>query len=435
MKLLYDAFFLLFGLVSLPRALSRRMRNPAYKGMLARRLRSPFPRWTPGLPRIWINGVSVGEVASAQPLVAELEKRFLGIRLVISSTTGTGFARATALYGKRHEVLAYPLDFSFVVSSFLRALNPDIVVSMELDLWPNFLTCCKERGIPLVVAGGRLSEFSTRGYVKARRILAGPLSAVTFFLAQDKTDAERAARIGIDPARIEVGGNLKFDLLPEKGAPLAPPFSGIAASGRKHLVLASTHHPEEEMIFKELSRIGWKERFAQWRIIFAPRHPERASELIRLAEKEGYKAVLFKDLAAGNASDWDLLVIDRIGVLLPAFRASELAFVGGSLIPHGGQNMIEPAALGLPIFFGPSVENFREASAALLSEGAAVQVEDAHGFGRVLEELASSEERRKDLGAKAGLAIERKKGAAKYAADRICSIIEEKNRGKEVVQL
>ena len=188
------------------------MTNAAYRGMLWRRIFCRVPPKKPEIPRIWLNGVSVGETIALGPLIRKLEEEYPGIVLIISCTTGTGYQRACSLYSK-HTIIGYPLDFSWIVDFFLRRIKPDIVISLELDLWPNFLMGCKKRSIPFIVVSGRLSENSTRGYEKFAPIIAEPFGYVTLFLAQDTIDAERATRIGIRPERVQVGGHLKFDLL------------------------------------------------------------------------------------------------------------------------------------------------------------------------------------------------------------------------------
>lgn len=372
MTFFYDMVFFLFALVSLPKAIRRRFANPEYKGMLKRRLFTGKIQWKNDCPKVWLNGVSVGEVISLGPLVKEYESKFPGIRLYITATTGTGFHRIRNLY-PNHMAAGMPLDFSWLVKRRIKKVNPDIIVSVELDLWPNFLTACGRMKVPFCVVSGRISESSCRGYGKIQVLLSEPFSAISLFLGQDKVDADRAMEIGIPKERVEVGGNLKFDLLNTEKSDLEGPLKELALEPNKVLVLASTHRPEESWLLEALGRIDFKEQ-SEWKLVLAARHPERQEELEVLLEEKGWGCCLYSSWMEGrNWEQGEVLLIDRLGVLSKLYALADLAFIGGSLIPHGGQNMIEAAAVGCPVVYGPHVFNFREAHALLVeSEGSFV---------------------------------------------------------------
>lgn len=386
MRFFYDALFFIFLVFSIPKAFKRWFLNRDYRGILRKRFFCSRPS-SQTYPCIWLNGVSAGEIISLQPLVKCFEKKYPGIELVISATTGTGFKRAKSLYGQ-HCVIVYPFDFSLIVSLFINRIKPNIFITAELDLWPNFLLSCKKRSIPYLVVSGRLTENSTKGYEKVKNFLSEPFEAITNFLAQDHIDAERASRIGISEDKIQVCGNLKFDLITTELDHLPEICSYINNHSKKVLILASTHAPEEKMILEMLSEMKWNEEFSEWRLILVPRHPERAKEVKNLLEQLGFNSIFYTEIASnGNNLDQQHIIVDKIGVLKFLYSCSDLCFVGKTLAKEGGQNMIEPAALGVPTIFGPNVQNFREASNLLLEHEAAIQIQNIKHLSTELRKL------------------------------------------------
>lgn len=413
----------MFLLVSIPKSLKRWIKNTQYRGMLRRRVICPKLNESPSHPRIWLNGVSVGEIVSLQPLVHILEKKYPGIELVISTTTGTGYHRAKTLYPD-HNVIGYPLDLTPIIKRFIKKIKPTVFITVELDLWPNFLLECAERHIPYVVVSGRLSEKSAVGFEKVKGLLSDPFDAITLFLGQDKTDVERAIRIGIAEEKVKIGGNLKFDLLVEGVVRDSKASEIFSEDEKKMFICASTHHPEEEMILNELEKLDFKGEYSDWRLILTPRHPERTSSICELLKSKSWDFQLYSELEAGAALKEGCVLIDKIGVLSSLYAYTDLCFIGGSLIPHGGQNMIEPAAQGIPVLFGPHVFNFREATRWLLMCDAAIMVENTEEFREKCNlYLASSDERLK-LATRSKQAIDQKKGVALKVLNEIEHLLE-----------
>jgi 3-deoxy-D-manno-octulosonic-acid transferase len=416
-RFFYNLIFLLFAVVSLPHAYKRRRANADYRGMGKRRWGCPEPQWLEGFPKVWLNGVSVGEVISLGPLIKIFETTYPGIRLVISATTGTGYKRIQKLY-PQHQAVGLPLDFSFIVDRRLKKFKPEVIICAELDLWPNFLMACQKFKIPFIVVGGRISESSCRGYQKIKGLLREPFSGVALFLAQDGLDATRAKAIGIPEQRVEVGGNLKFDLLKTQAPEKIPLIEKLKATDSQWLVLASSHAPEEKIFMENLLKSG--SFHSLWRLIVVPRHPERRESVRKDLEELGAKVQFFSAIENGaEIFSNSVIVVDRIGVLLSLYSMASLAFVGGSLIPHGGQNMIEPAALGCPVIFGPHVKNFREATELLLSSDAAIQVEKLENLSQLLAQCLDGMELRLKLSQNAREAIRSRQGAAEKIFKRI----------------
>lgn len=420
MRWFYNLVFFIFGILSLPKTLKRQRKIPEYRGMLSRRFICEKFSWKNNYPKIWLNAVSVGETIALGPLVKELEKEYPGIKLLISATTGTGYHRAKALYSEHH-IIAYPYDFSFIVDKFLKTYQPDVFISCELDLWPNFLYGCQKFKVPFVVVSGRISDSSIGGYLKVKPLIETPLNGVSMFLAQDEIDAQRAEQIGLK--KVKKVGNLKFDLLKTEVEELSEFHRHLKKEGEKFIVIASTHHPEEIRILEVLESIKFFEK-KNWKCILVPRHPERSEELSLQLSEKSIKTQFYVDLIESKENFSEkVLIINQIGVLSKFYQLSDLCFIGGSLIPHGGQNMIEPAALGCAVFFGPHVQNFREASQILLDNQAAIQVENIEDLKEKLPTYLDDLELTVKLAKNAKQAIMSRRGVAKRTLQEIKTLL------------
>jgi 3-deoxy-D-manno-octulosonic-acid transferase len=422
--------------------------RPRHLAGLKERLLGPHEPRVGSSPCIWVHGVSVGEVAAAEPLVRALERRFPGHEVVITTSTATGQAVARRKFeGKR--VAYFPVDFSWAVKRVFRALRPTLVVLVELELWPNFLIEGRRRGVPVVVVNGRISERSFRRYKLARwfwlarRFL--PLQAVARYCVQTDQYARRFTRLGVDPQKIVVTGSLKYD-----GVLTGAASVQAAAEARTSLGLeagsvvwigGSTHAPEERLLVDVFARL--RISHPKLTLVLAPRHNERAAEVKRVVEGAGLRPVLRSAQRSGAfgtsgpvapgtgafrtsgpvapGTGTDVVIIDTLGELSRLYAAADLVFVGGSLIPHGGQNILEPASLGKPVLFGPHVQNFQESVERLLAARGAVQVADAGELEARLRELLADPAGARALGARALAAIE----AAKGATDRTLAVLEE----------
>lgn len=415
----YHTVFVIVFLVYAPVLVWRMIWNPSYRRGIAERM-GRVPRSAPGRRVVWIHGVSVGEVKAAGTLLRELRRAHPELELVLSSTTPTGHRQASERHGDLR-VIYYPLDFGAFPARALRRISPCCVLLVELEIWPNFLRAAQKRGIPVAVVNGRMSEKSFRGYRLVRGFLP-QLTLIDRFCVQDRAYAHRLSALGVAADRIHVTGNLKYDgvLLkdpPQQSLRLRP---WLSPDGRLVVVCGSTHGDEEVRLAAAVravaTRIG-----KPLRLVLAPRHPERVPGLLEklgpLASGTGMQACVpwsrVSDLAPGSLPPEAILVVDTIGHLESFYGACDIAFVGGSLVPHGGQNMLEPAALGKPVVFGPHTGNFKTDVRLLLQANAAVVVQDEVDLVERLVALCEDGEMRAELGRRAVEVIRSNQGATK----------------------
>jgi 3-deoxy-D-manno-octulosonic-acid transferase len=384
---------------------SRCFTRPKYRRGLARKLGAARGRTGSG-PSLWVHAVSVGEVITAVPFVKALAERYPAWEVRVSVSTFTGFEVAARHFGD-DAVFYFPLDLSPSVGRLFRLERPAAVILLELELWPNFLLAARRRGVPVLVANGRITERSARRYAMGGWLTRRLFGLVTSFGAQNEEYRQRFVRLGVEPGRIEVLGNLKHDRGPSVS-------SGEAAAARRNLgwpegetliLVGGSTHPGEEAILCDIHR-GLREKDPRMRLVLAPRHVERLSE----AEPERWGAggpivrwSSVRGAPGGRLSgpEAPILLVDTVGDLERFYAMADLVFVGGSLVPHGGHNLFEPARLGKAILFGPSIHNFAEEAELLVGEGAAVRVEDAGGLRAGVGRLAASPEDRLRLGSRA----------------------------------
>ncbi len=356
--LLYDGLLALGAAALLPWALVRCTWDPEFRRGLRDRLALGGPALARGgRRRLLLHGVSVGEVVAMRPLVRALLEEESGLELVLSSTTPSGRATARRLWPDL-PVRAFPLDLRGACRRFLDQVRPDAVILMELEIWPNFLRVCGRRGIPVAIVNGRITERSMGGYLRVQRLLP-QFDRIGLYGVQNELYAERFRRLQVPDERIVVTGNLKYDNLPESGVSGSPPEPWRHwFEGRVVLACGSTHEPEEREI---LEAVAARQELSDLVLVFVPRHPDRAGRLLRRLE-EGPRPVFLRSRlhVERPLPPGAVLVVDTFGELEAVYRASRVAFVGGSLLPHGGQNVLEPAALGRPVLTGPSTENFGE---------------------------------------------------------------------------
>lgn len=362
-----------------------------------------------GTPTLWLHAVSLGEMSAAAPLIAALRDRHPQAALVLTTATPAGRARALTLAGGALDVRYLPFDTPGAVRRFLTRTRPRCALIMETELWPNLFDACRRRGVPVLLASARLSESSVRRYRRFARLVRPMLSANVTIGAQSAEDARRFAAIGAPAERLYVVGNVKFDVTPDaqravNGALLRDTF-GVA---RRIWIAGSTHAGEDEIVLRAHARL--RQSVPDALLLLAPRHKERFEEVAALLKHQDL-AFTRRSSAGAVPADCAVLLVDTLGELVLLYAAADIAFVGGSLVPVGGHNLIEPAALGLPVLTGPYQANNRDIAAMLLQVGAAAQVADASELAAVLERLFLASGERQRMGAAAIRLVDANRGS------------------------
>ena len=324
---------------------------------------------------LWVHAVSVGEVQAAASLVQALRQRYPQLPLTVTTATATGRARARALFGDGVEVRYLPYDLPGAVRRFLARVAPRLGIVLETELWPHLYRACARRDLPLVLASARVSERSVRRYRRLGPLVRELFAGHVIVAAQSAADAARFRALGAAPARTPVVGNLKFDFeLPAGIEAAGQALRATLGAARPVWIAGSTHDGEEAIVLDAHARL--RARHPEALLVLAPRHPPRAAGVAALLRRRG---VRFVTRAAGGsvAPDTEVLLLDTLGELKLFYAAGDVAFVGGSLVPVGGHNLLEPAALGRPIVTGPHTANAAAVARLLLDQGAAVTVQDA----------------------------------------------------------
>jgi 3-deoxy-D-manno-octulosonic-acid transferase len=430
LQLLYDVCYIGILIVGFPVLIAKLVTSPRWRAGLRQRL-GFIPQRRSRAPCVWIHGVSVGEVLAAESLVREYEREFPEWEIWISTTTRTGQQAARAAYPK-HRVFYYPLDLSFATSRVLERVRPAMVVLMELEIWPNFLLSCWARRIPVLLANGRITDRSYREYRVLQRLIPEPLDRIRLYCVQTDRYARRFRELGVPDDRIFVTGTMKFDNIPVHPDPaeserLRRVFR--IESGDRVLMGGSTHPGEDEALLRIFREI--REGHPEARLILVPRHPERHAEVEDAIRQSGFGVV--RKTALDRMPDREIsrdavILVDTMGELARIYGVADVVFVGGSLIPHGGQNMMEPAGLGKAVLFGTHIGNFREPVDALLDGRGAVMVRDEAELERELTRLFSDVEASASMGARAREVVLSHRGSTARMLDVFRDVIDETAR-------
>lgn len=423
MYVLYSVLLAIFLLLTLPYWLLQMMRHGKYRVGLRQRFGAVPPHLaaSSNKPTIWVHAVSVGEVVASSAVITALQERLPSHRIVVSTTTNTGQKLAAQRFGQEN-VFYFPLDFSFAVRPYLDVLRPELVVIAETEFWPNFLRLAKRKGSRIAVINCRISDRSYPGYKRMRFYLSKILKNVDLLLAQTEEDRQRLLAIGADESKISVSGNLKFDV----AAPPSPKIvasldQSISQSGAGPvLVCGSTLDGEEGSLLSAFRNILANHPKAV--MILAPRHAERFSEVAALVEKLGFR-ILHRSLWSGEPLAGAVFLVDSIGELAALYSLATVAFVGGSLVPRGGHNILEPALYGVPIVTGNHYENFRDIVNFFASRNA-VRVVGLAELPLVFIELIENAAERQVLGRNALSALESQRGATTKTVSALLHLIE-----------
>ena len=372
----------------------------------------------PARPCGWIHAVSVGEAIAATPVLEALRRTWPALPLVVSTVTETGARVVRERFAGVARHRYFPLDFPGVVGRAIASIQPAFFVCMETELWPNLLRALAAHGVPSMIANGRLSDRSFSRYRLVRSAMRRVLADVTVFAMQSDEDARRMIALGAPPERVVVAGNLKHEPLPDPAgaADLWRRLLGLSA-GQPVWIAGSTHRGEDEAVL-EAHRRARVER-PSIVLVLAPRHPERVGEVLTLASRSGFEAVRRSELPTRTRDGSPIIVLDTVGELAQLYAIADVVFVGGSLVPLGGHNVLEPALRGKPVLFGPHTSNFREAAAILAAGGGGRIVHDAAELAAELRRLLGNPGLRAQLGAAAREAAASRHGASRMTLDLV----------------
>lgn len=406
-RLLYTALFYALTPFILGRLAWRSRTLPAYRARWNERFACYAKPPQPGAA--WFHAVSVGEAEAAFPLIREFRSRHPERPILVTCTTPTGSARIQAVLGDSVQHVYLPYDLPDCVERFLGQFRPCLGVILETEIWPNLYRACGQRGVPLAIVNGRLSERSARGYRRVGRLAAESLAHVSLIAAQTGQDAARYISIGADAGQVSVAGNVKFDsaFTAEMRGQAAALRSGFFP-GRPAWIAGSTHPGEEQQVLAALGLL--RRDIPDALLILAPRHPDRLQEVLALCAKSG---VSLRRRSEGRPCEpgTDVFLLDTLGELRWAYGAADVAFVGGSLVPVGGHNVLEPAAAGLPVLFGPQMFNFAEIALRLQECGGGLEVASAEDLAAQLARLLGDPSLRAGIGAQGLGFVEANRGA------------------------
>jgi 3-deoxy-D-manno-octulosonic-acid transferase len=363
-----------------------------------------------GRRTLWVHAVSVGEVRSAAPLVTALVERYPNHRIVVTTMTPTGSKQVRDLFGDSVSHCYVPYDFPDAVRRFFDRVRPEAAVIAETEFWPNIFAECGRRRIPLLLVNGRVSQASLRGYLRVPNIARAMLANADLLCAQTRVDAQRLRNLGVAPQLIHVTGNLKFDVeLPARLLDDARALREQWGRERPVWIAASTHAGEERRVLEAHAEL--RRRYPALLLVLVPRHPERFRAVASLTRRRGFAAALRSKTPGALPPGTDVLVGDTMGELQRLYAAADVAFIGGSLVPHGGQNLLEACAVRVPVAFGPHMFHFEEISAMALERGAARQVHDVQGLVEAVALYFEQPDLRRAAGAAAHTLVTDNRGA------------------------
>ena len=428
MYLLYSLATVVVLVACAPYFLYQALRHSKYLGSLRQRLGYlPVSLNLDAEPSIWVHAVSVGEVLAARPVIADLRKQYPALRMFLSTTTRTGQQLARQSAADVDGVFYLPFDWTFTVRRTIRRVRPKLFVMVESEIWPNLLRECRAMGVKTVVVNGRISRRSFPRYRLIKRWFRRVLADIDRFCVQGDETARRLIALGADPARVVITGSLKFDALqtvpvPGRGPQRVLRFFRIRP-GRPVLMAGSTLKGEEEPVVRAFNRLRATTGGQGALLVIAARHPERFAEVERLCRQEGLSTARRTELPIDDEPRVDAVILDTIGELAHLYQIATAVFVGGSIVAAGGHNILEPAAHGKAIVFGPHMENFSEIAEAFMANDAAVRVQSERELEEALLSLIGDPVRRARLGAAARALVVANRGAKDKTLAAIADVL------------
>jgi len=427
MRILIDLLYLLAAAAYSPILIYRAIRYNRYRAGWNQRF-GIINRKHPEKKCIWLHAVSVGEVNAAKTIVEELKNTFLDFEIVISTTTDTGFARATNIFGEKFKVFYFPLDFSFIMLRAFRRIRPSICLLMEQEVWPNFVNFAQQSDIPVVVVNGRISDKAFARYKKLKLISGIIYRKVTLILAQTEEYAQRFITIGTPAEKVIVTGSLKYDTAQtEDKVDGADTFAALINITDERLWVAGATGPgEEKIILDVFSNLTTQQQFKDLRLVIVPRKPERFDEVAQLIKDAGFDFVRYSDIKNTDTKCPDktpVILGDTMGDLRKFYSLATIIFVGRSLVPMGGSDMMEAAALGKPTIFGPHAFNFRQAVDALLKDEGAIMVKDEQDLLQTMQKCLTDTDFAQKIAKNGQEVIKKNQGATKKTINQITKFL------------
>ena len=434
MRCVLNLLYIIVSLLYSPVIIYRVVKHKRYRDGWDQRF-GKITRKNPGKKCIWIHAVSVGEVNAARTVIEELKNRFADYEILISTTTDTGQARAKKLFSEEHKIIYFPFDYSWVMSRAFKNINPAICLLMELEVWPNFVDIAARLNVPVVIVNGRISDKSISRYRKIRPLVKGVFGKINLALAQTQEYAERFKEIGVPENNVIVTGSLKYDTaeITDKveGSNILANQLQLSTQDSKlktKIWVAGATGPEEEQIiievFKELHK---QEKFIDLKLVIVPRKPERFDEVAQLITDSGFEFIRYSSIKNSKLETQNLklpvILGDTMGDLRKFYSLSTIIFVGRSLVPMGGSDMMEAAALGKCTIFGPHAFNFRQTVDALIKDHGAILVNDKNELLEAMQKCLSDSDYANKIAKSGQQVIKNNQGATQKTIENIKEIL------------
>ena len=429
MRFAVDLLYLLAAAAYSPVVVYRAVRHKRYRTGWNQRF-GKITRRSPTKKCIWLHAVSVGEVNAAKTIVKELKNKFGNFEIVISTTTDTGFARATSLFSENHQVFFFPFDFSWIMRRAFSNIRPAICLLMELEVWPNFVQIAQQLNVPVIVVNGRISDKSYPAYKRIKPIAKKFFSKISLILAQTEQYAQRFIELGCPDEKVIVTGSLKYDT-----AQIADKVEGadllaaqININDERLWVAGATGNDEEKILLDVYQSLKQQNPFRDLRLAIVPRKPERFDEVAQLIERRGFPLIRYSRIknntAPPPANNQVVILGDTMGDLRKFYSLATIIFVGRSLVPMGGSDMAEAAALGKCTIFGPHAFNFKQTVDALLTDIGAIMVKDKQELLQTMQKCLSEPDFAQEIAKNGQEVIRKNQGATAKSIDQITKFLD-----------
>ena len=428
MRIILDLLYLLAAVVYSPKVIYRAVRHKRYRTGWDHRF-GKISRRNHNKKCIWLHAVSVGEVNAAKTIIKEIENKFEDFEIVISTTTDTGFARATNLFSSNHQVFYFPFDFSWIMQRAFNNIRPAVCLLMELEVWPNFVRIAQQSNIPVIVVNGRMSDKSYPTYRKIKPIAKKIFSKVTLTLAQTEEYAQRFKELGCPDDKVIVTSSLKYDTaqITDKVEGTDDLAAQLKIGNEKLWIAGGTGNDEEKILLDVFEQLKQNSQFSDLRLVIVPRKPERFNEVAQIIENSSFKLIRYSLIKNNNTpppNDNQAIILgDTMGDLRKFYSLATIIFVGRSLVPMGGSDMLEAAALGKCTIFGPHTFNFKQTVDVLLANSGAIMVKDGKELLQIIQKCLSNTDFAQSIAKNGQEVIRKNQGATETTINQIAKFL------------